>query len=188
MPKAPTKITAARALYTLDRAMREHLLDRAFGTQHLLRASEYFHQSSIAGCIYCGSPHVERWDHLVSVREGGATVLGNMVPACQPCDDSKGSKDYRAWLSGSARRNPARAKPTLRDEIIQRIEAYQRHFSFAPAADFQSALTPEQRIQYSVFAERLVAFRAELVEFGLVPPTITEEELEGDDDSESNDP
>src|SRR5215207_601465 len=141
MPKAPTKITAARALYTLDRAMRERLLDHVFGTEHLLRAAEYFQQAGVAGCIYCGSPHIERWDHLVSVRMGGATVLGNMVPACQPCDDSKGSKDYRAWLSGPARHNPARANPSLRAEIIQHVEAYQRHFTYVPPADFHSALT-----------------------------------------------
>jgi hypothetical protein len=158
--------------------MRERLLDHAFGTEHILRATEYFQQAGIAGCIYCGSPHVERWDHLVAVWAGGATVLGNMVPACQPCDDSKGSKDYRAWLSGSALRNPARANPDTRAEIIRRVEAYQSHFTYVPPSDFGSALTPEQRIQYSAFAGALAAFRVQLVGFGLVPPTTTEEELE----------
>lgn len=174
-------MTAARALYTLDRAMREQLLDRAFGTEQLLRASEYFQRVGVPGCIYCSSLHVERWDHLASVQAGGSTVLGNMVPACQPCDDSKGSKDYRVWLSGSARCNPARDNPALREVIISRIDAYQTSFSYIPPTDFEAALTPEQRTQYSAFRVKLVAFRSQLVAFGLVPPNTTVEEG-GDED------
>lgn len=184
MTKAPTKITAARALYMLDRAMRERLLDRAFRIEHLLRAAEYFQQASVEGCIYCGSSQVERWDHLVSVRDGGATVLGNMVPACQPCDDSKGRKDYRAWLSGRAPRNPARDNSSAHQEIIRRVEAYQQHFAYAPPADFISALTPEQHAQYSAFADLVTSFRSQLTAFGLFASSVTEEELSDDDNSE----
>jgi hypothetical protein len=181
MPKAPTKITAARALYMLDRAMRERLLDRAFGTEHLLRATKYFQEAGVAGCIYCDSPHVERWDHLISVRAGGATILGNMVPACQPCDDSKGSKDYRDWLSSSARCNPMRENSSMMTAIIRRIEAYQKHFSYSSPVDFISSLTLEQRAQYSAFAAELAAFRTRLATFGLFAPASATDELEEDD-------
>ena len=184
MTKAPTKITAARSLYMLDRAMRERLLERAFGTEHLLRATEYFRQAGVEGCIYCGSAQVERWDHLVSVRSGGATILGNMVPACQPCDDSKGSRDYRVWLSGPARCNPARGNPSTHQEIIRRVEAYQQHFAYISPADFVSALTPEQHAQYSAFAESLATFRTQLAAFGLFAAPATEEELYDEDNSE----
>lgn len=177
MPKAPTKITAARALSSLDRAMREYLLSRAFGTDQRRRAGEYFQSAGINGCIYCESETFERWDHVVSVYAGGATVLGNMAPACQPCDDSKGAKDYKEWLIGSARRNPAKGNSVLRAKIIQRVQAYQQHFQFVPPADFISALTPEQRAQYSDFTAALAAFRTRVATFGLLPFTKTEEEL-----------
>ena len=186
MAKAPTKITVARAFYTLRRAVRERLLGRAFGSAHLLEATQYFQQAGVVGCIYCGSPDPERWDHLVSVQVGGATVLGNMVPACQPCDDSKGSKDYRAWLAGSAPRNPALGNQPLRDEIIFRLEAFQRRFGYAPAGDFEAALTPEQLTQYSGFLAALATFRTQLVALDLMPPAAREEEPEEDDDSQSN--
>ena len=184
MPKAPTKITAARALYMLDRAMRERLLERAFGTEHLLRAIEYFQQAGVEGCIYCGSAQVERWDHLVSVRAGGATVLGNMVPACQPCDDSKGSRDYRVWLTSEARRNPARNNPFAHQEVIRRVEAYQKHFTYTSPPDFVSALTAEQHAQYSAFAESVAVFRSQLATFGLFAAPTNEEELDDDESSE----
>ena len=69
-------MTAARGLYMLQRAIKEHLLDREFRTDHLRRASEYFEQTGIRGCIYCDSEHVELWDHLIPVTSGGATILG----------------------------------------------------------------------------------------------------------------
>jgi hypothetical protein len=175
-PKSPTKITAARALYTLDRAMREKLLERVFGTEELVKASEYFRSVGVNGCIYCGRLQVERWDHLVSVRAGGATVLGNMVPACQQCDDSKGPKDYRDWLSGTARYNPARGNPPVYEKIIQKVEAYQKHFSYIPPLDFDSALQPVQRTQYSTFIKKLAEFRIQLAAFDLIAAQATEEE------------
>ena len=100
MRKAPTNMSASRALYALDRTIKERLLDREFGTQQLRTALDYFAQAGVAGCIYCGNELVERWDHLVPVSSGGGTVVGNMVPACGSCDDSKGAKDYRVWLDG----------------------------------------------------------------------------------------
>src|SRR5947199_173648 len=98
MSKAPTKMSASRALYTLGRAMKERLLDRDFGNQHLQRALDYFAQVGVEGCIYCGNKLVERWDHLVPVSVGGGTVVGNMVPACQTfqrgrLDVKKGKED-----------------------------------------------------------------------------------------------
>lgn len=175
-PKSPTKITAARALYTLDRAMREKLLERVFGTEELVKASEYFLSAGINGCIYCGSNQVERWDHLVPVRSGGATVLGNMVPACKQCDDSKGSKDYKEWLSGTVRFNPARGNQTVYQKIIQQVESYQKHCSYVPPQDFDSALILEQRTQYSVFKKALAEFRVQLAGLGLVTAKAAKEE------------
>lgn len=176
MSKAPTKITAARGLYMLQRAMKEHLLDREFRTDHLRQAAEYFERVGIRGCIYCGSEHVERWDHLIPVRSGGATCLGNMVPACQPCDDSKGGKVYTDWLRGRAPRNPARDDPTILDGVVQRVQAYQRHFNYTPPADFLAALSAEQAAKFQHFSKVLAAFRDQLTELGFFVEPLTEEE------------
>jgi hypothetical protein len=178
MRKAPTKMTASRALYTLDRAMKERLLNRDFGTEHLRRAIDYFQQVGVEGCIYCGSKNIERWDHLIPIQTGGATLLGNMVPACQPCDDSKGSKEYRTWLAGSALKNPARGNPEVLASIIARVDAYQRHFGYVPSRDFRSALDSQQLAQYEAFSELLASFRIQLTQFGLFAAALSEEETD----------
>jgi len=176
MPKQPTKITAARAIYMLDRAMREKLLERAFGATEILRATQYFREAGVNGCIYCGDSQVERWDHLVSVREGGATVLGNMVPACQQCDDSKGPSDFSVWLSSRVRLNPARDNPPIRENIIRDVKAYQVHFGYTPPADFIAALSPEQKLQYFAFKELPADFRTKLAAFGVCAANSIDEE------------
>lgn len=48
-------------------------------------------------CFYCGAPFAS-WadmtlDHVVPVSAGGSSRLGNLVPACQPCNRAKGSMD-----------------------------------------------------------------------------------------------
>jgi len=180
MRKAPTKMSASRALYTLDRAMKERLLDRDFGTQEARRTLEYFSQVGIEGCIYCGSKKVERWDHLVPVSSGGGTVVGNMVPACQPCDDSKGPKDYRTWLAGSAKKNPARDKPDVMTAIVAKVEAYQKHFGYVAPSDFRAALNETELAQYEAFVRVVSTFRSQLIQFGLVTVPLSEADGEGE--------
>jgi hypothetical protein len=177
-------MTAARGLYMLQRAMKEHILNREFRTDHLRQAAEYFERVGIRGCIYCGEEQVERWDHLIPVTSGGATVLGNMVPACQPCDDSKGGRVYTDWLRGRARRNPARDNPNIFEGVVQRVQAYQQHFSYTPPADFLAALSPEQAATFQHFSEVLTAFRDQLTELGFFVEALTEAEALEENDSE----
>jgi 5-methylcytosine-specific restriction endonuclease McrA len=87
-------MTGSRAFLVLERAMKERLLARSFGTDERMSALQYFKEVGVTGCIYCDREAPERWDHLIPIRDGGATVIGNMVPACQLCDDSKSSKHY----------------------------------------------------------------------------------------------
>jgi hypothetical protein len=99
-----------------------------------------------------------------------------MVPACQPCDDSKGSKDYRAWLASDAPKNPARGRPDLVEAVVARVAGYQAHFGYVPPPDFLSALDAEQRVSYSEFQRLLESFRTQLGRFGLVTVPVSEEE------------
>jgi 5-methylcytosine-specific restriction endonuclease McrA len=48
------------------------------------------------GCFYCGgsSAHI---DHVVPVARGGSHSIGNLVGACQKCNQSKGSKFITEW-------------------------------------------------------------------------------------------
>jgi 5-methylcytosine-specific restriction endonuclease McrA len=44
-------------------------------------------------CAYCGCrPYKPTMEHMTPTCRGGEHVMGNVVPACQPCNSSKGKK------------------------------------------------------------------------------------------------
>lgn len=48
-------------------------------------------------CAYCGAP-AGTLDHVRARRRGGPTTRRNLVAACAPCNQAKGSEDWRAWF------------------------------------------------------------------------------------------
>lgn len=50
-------------------------------------------------CFYCGEDH-EHDDHVVPLSLGGTHERRNLLPACGPCNDSKGSKPLSEWRGG----------------------------------------------------------------------------------------
>lgn len=54
-------------------------------------------------CAYCPAP-ATTWDHVVPISRGGETLPGNVIPACQSCNSSKGNRDIWEWLASSGRR------------------------------------------------------------------------------------
>jgi 5-methylcytosine-specific restriction endonuclease McrA len=65
-------------------------------------------------CAYCGaSPKVLTQDRTVPVIRGGAHSIDNIVPACQPCNSSKGDKLLDEWkLTAGYARCMARVSPS----------------------------------------------------------------------------
>lgn len=51
------------------------------------------------GCAYCGATGglVQR-DCVLPISRGGRYTLGNVVPACGPCNASKSSDEVTSWL------------------------------------------------------------------------------------------
>ena len=49
-------------------------------------------------CAYCGAL-ADTLDHVKPRHKGGATVAGNLVPACQVCNRKKGSEEWRKWFN-----------------------------------------------------------------------------------------
>ncbi len=52
-------------------------------------------------CAYCGcewKPQPTR-EHFISRKKGGPDVLGNILPACSPCNSSKNASDPWEWYS-----------------------------------------------------------------------------------------
>lgn len=53
-------------------------------------------------CAYCPAT-ASTWDHVIPVSLGGQTIPGNILPACQPCNSSKGNRDLFPWLEATGR-------------------------------------------------------------------------------------
>ena len=51
-------------------------------------------------CGYCGA-HADTLDHIRPLSRGGAHEIGNLVPACRPCNLSKHAKTPAEWLNNS---------------------------------------------------------------------------------------
>lgn len=81
-------------------------------------------------CAYCGDRFTE-WDHLrplvVAQRPTGyISEIGNLVPACGKCNQSKGNKGWRTWIVSDAERSPkTRTVPDL-EQKIRRLTAFER--------------------------------------------------------------
>jgi hypothetical protein len=78
-------------------------------------------------CVYCGARTTD-WDHLrplVKNRRptGYITEIRNLVPACGPCNQSKGGSDWKAWMESAA---PGSPKTRRVRDLLARIELLHR--------------------------------------------------------------
>jgi len=48
-------------------------------------------------CIYCGSKQDIQIDHVVPLAKGGRHSIGNLAPACKPCNVRKSAKFLTEW-------------------------------------------------------------------------------------------
>ena len=129
LPRAPMRITPAFAFSYVNRALQECLGRRDFGRRQMEQVVSFF-GGEPARCAFCGSPEVRRWDHLVAVKNGGETVLGNMVPACAACDDSKQDNPYDTWLRAQASSSDSPETIDTVGRRIERLRSYVAHFQY----------------------------------------------------------
>lgn len=92
-------------------------------------------------CAYCGDTATE-WDHLrplVRNRRptGFASEIGNLVPACGKCNQSKGNKPWRDWMQGPARLSPKSRQISDLEDRIRRLERFEEWRTPSPL-DFES--------------------------------------------------
>ena len=80
-------------------------------------------------CAYCGADATE-WDHLRPLVKnqtptGFITEIRNLVPSCGKCNQSKGNKAWRDWITSDANLSPKRRKILDLQERIERLKAYE---------------------------------------------------------------
>lgn len=65
-------------------------------------------------CAYCGAEGDLHIEHFIPISKGGTHVLGNILPACQPCNYSKTAYDGEQWY---------RAQPFFTEQRWRRIKS-----------------------------------------------------------------
>jgi 5-methylcytosine-specific restriction endonuclease McrA len=53
-------------------------------------------------CAYCDAP-AEHLDHVIALSRGGADAAHNLLPACAPCNLSKGARSLAEWVQSWGR-------------------------------------------------------------------------------------
>jgi len=131
LPKVPQRTTPGFAFSEVERALQGCLAARQFGQGEIAKVLAFFGADPLE-CVYCGSHEVGRWDHLVPVNKGGETVLGNMVPACARCDNSKRALPFEEWMTSDTAGSPKSRGVKNIDQRIDCIKAYIQHFGYTP--------------------------------------------------------
>jgi len=161
LPKRlPRKISLGLGLSLIDRAVKEFFAERR--REDLQAAIEYFTDAGALHCIYCGAPNPNRWDHFHPVTKGGDTVIGNLVPACQRCDDSKQDRTLEEWVSSRSKHRPTKRRLK---KIQSDFRKYQRKHPYQ-ARDFDEKLSQEQKRMYHQFQRAMDDLKRVLKEIG----------------------
>jgi len=121
-------------------------------------------------CAYCGDKSSE-WDHLrplvVNRRPTGfISEIGNLVPSCGKCNQSKGNKDWLKWMMSKAKHAPARREIPDLAERVERLKIYAAWREPRPVK-FEDILGAETYADYWKRMDQSVEFLRECHEFAL---------------------
>lgn len=112
-----------RLSYNVSRGLREIVAPvQTMADRDWNELLEEFHGC----CAFCGegSTRENRGivpDHLIPATEHGELVLGNVVPACQRCNDSRGNGDWQSYITAR-----------FSDSASERIAEIQAHLAANP--------------------------------------------------------
>jgi hypothetical protein len=148
------------------------MIDRAFKDAHAIRCSaddlpvlkQYFKKGGRIVCLYCGKKEAERWDHYYPVSKGGDTVVGNLVPACPSCDDSKQNLTLDEWAAGNGKHRPSTSRLQAIHESIKR---YVKKFGYVER-HFEAKMDKNTRQKYRRLTDALQAVRQVLIDDDII--------------------
>ena len=132
----------SRMNYQVQRGLRELLSERYITLSEWDRVLAIFGQR----CAFCGIEHSGNnrtglvRDHLIPAVDFGELCLGNTVPACQDCNDRRGRRPWRDYLSNVFGR--------AANERIERIERYLDSYPYSPVSNPSHAFANEEHAEY----------------------------------------
>jgi hypothetical protein len=110
-------------------------------------------------CIYCGDK-CNAWDHLRPIvvdrrPTGYISEIANLVPACQPCNSSKGNRNWRTWMSGTAPNSPNSRHVRDVSRRIEQLDAFEK-WRTPTLVDFEAIVGTEAYAAYWRELDRIV--------------------------------
>lgn len=111
-------------------------------------------------CIYCGDK-CNAWDHLRPIvvgrrPTGYISEIANLVPACQPCNSSKGNSNWKEWMLGEAPQSPRSRLVAGLDDRVAQLGAYER-WRAPTVVDFEAIFGREAYEEYWRELDRVIA-------------------------------
>ncbi len=109
-------------------------------------------------CAYCGNKATE-WDHLRPLVKnkmptGYISEIHNLIPSCGKCNQSKGNKDWKAWMLSDATLSPTSRGIKDIPQRIKRIEDYEK-FHTPTKMDFASIVGTDVWTQHQCNLEKV---------------------------------
>lgn len=111
-------------------------------------------------CAYCGDRCTE-WDHFRPLVEnkrptGYISEIDNLVPVCGKCNQSKGNKTWREWITGGAPLSPKTRGIGDLEQTMERLKRYEEE-THPVKLDFESIAGKERWAEHWKNCERLHA-------------------------------
>lgn len=102
-------------------------------------------------CAYCGGSASE-WDHLRPLvmnkkPTGFISEIHNLVPSCGKCNQSKGNKPWRTWISSDAKLSPNTRGVKDILKRVERLDAYEA-WQEPTKIDFENVVGKEMWAQH----------------------------------------
>jgi hypothetical protein len=163
LPEVPQRTTPGFSFSIVERALMECIAVRQFGKPEIQEVLAFF-GANPPSCAFCGAFPIQRWDHLVAVSKGGDTVVGNIVPACAKCDDSKGALPFEEWALGSTPGSPTSRGIADVRERVERIRSYVAKYAYSPRPP-EERLAPDELAQFGVLRDDLRRLRHDFDQF-----------------------
>ncbi len=95
---------------------------------------------------------------------GGDTKIGNMVPACGACDDSKQNNNFEEWMTGNAPKSPRARGISDLESRIDKIKRYASEYGYTPRQPSDRLCESELR-QFETLNEDLEKLRKRIEAF-----------------------
>jgi 5-methylcytosine-specific restriction endonuclease McrA len=100
--KAKARQLASRRRHPEAHCRREHIRrarKMMNGGAYSLRDVQRLLRRYGGKCAYCGKSKAMTMDHVIPISRGGTSFIGNLLPACKPCNSSKGDRVLVEWKS-----------------------------------------------------------------------------------------